>query len=113
MGMGADIAAIDQWIDNGTSQEFKNNKTLALYGRVAKIGEEYGEAMQALIGATEQNPRKGYSHTIDDVTSELADVVLTALCAIQHITKNDTETMRIVENKISAVIQRADIKAAA
>ena len=113
MSIGTDIAAIDMWIDSNTPPAFKANPILALYGRVAKVGEESGEVMQALIGATGQNPRKGFSHTIDDVTSELADVVLTALCAIQHITKNDTETMRIVENKISAVIQRVDIKAAA
>lgn len=110
MSIGADISIIDQWIDNGTSQEFKDNETLALFGRVSKVGEEFGEVMQALIGATGQNPRKGYSHTIDDITSELADVVLTALCAIQHITKDHVATMAIVENRIRAVMKRANLE---
>ncbi|GGS95165.1 MazG-like family protein [Streptomyces chromofuscus] len=31
--------------------------------QVLKIGEEFGEAAQALIGVTGTNPRKGVSHT--------------------------------------------------
>jgi NTP pyrophosphatase (non-canonical NTP hydrolase) len=109
MSIGTDIAAIDMWIDSNTPPAFKANPILALYGRVAKVGEESGEVMQALIGATGQNPRKGFSHTIDDVTSELADVALTALCAIQHITQDDAMTMQILESKIKFVMNRAEL----
>lgn len=53
--------------------------------RVLKVAEEVGEAAQAWIGATGQNPRKGVTHTRADVAAELADVVLSALVAITSL----------------------------
>lgn len=53
----------------------------ALMLRVGKVAEEYGEAWAALIGMHGQNPRKGRTHTEDDVVGELLDVALTALVA--------------------------------
>jgi NTP pyrophosphatase (non-canonical NTP hydrolase) len=50
--------------------------------RVLKLTEEAGEAAEALIGATGQNPRKGVTHTMDDLAHELCDVALTALLAL-------------------------------
>ncbi|MER6631634.1 MazG-like family protein [Streptomyces sp. NPDC000987] len=38
--------------------------------QVLKIGEEFGEAAQAVIGAKGTNPRKGNSHTWEDVHAE-------------------------------------------
>jgi NTP pyrophosphatase (non-canonical NTP hydrolase) len=107
------LTAIDQWIDDGTAETFKSNVTLALFGRVTKIGEEFGEVMQALIGATGQNPRKGFSHSIDDVNDELADVVITALCAMQHITKDSDETLAIISAKLDYLMRRAGLTATA
>ncbi|MEU3843346.1 MazG-like family protein [Streptomyces sp. NPDC028635] len=54
--------------------------------RVLKLSEEVGEVAQAVIGATGQNPRKGASHTWDDVQGELCDVVITALVALRTLT---------------------------
>jgi NTP pyrophosphatase (non-canonical NTP hydrolase) len=50
--------------------------------RVLKLSEEVGEAAQAVIGAMGQNPRKGDSHTWEDVQSELCDVIVTAMVAL-------------------------------
>jgi hypothetical protein len=36
-----------------------------------KIGEEVGETNQAVIGVLGQNPRKGVTHTWEDVHAEL------------------------------------------
>jgi hypothetical protein len=36
-----------------------------------------------VIGATGQNPRKGITHTWEDVQGELCDVVITALVALR------------------------------
>jgi hypothetical protein len=83
--MWREIAEISEFLDANTSPAFQKNATLGLYGRVAKVAEESGEAMSALIGFTGQNPRKGYSNTAEDVVKELLDVALTALCAIEHI----------------------------
>jgi NTP pyrophosphatase (non-canonical NTP hydrolase) len=63
---------------NGTGQ-------LELTLRIAKIAEEAGEAVQAWIGVLGQNPRKGVTHTREDVAGELADVAFTALVAIESL----------------------------
>jgi NTP pyrophosphatase (non-canonical NTP hydrolase) len=53
--------------------------------RVLKVAEETGEAAQAWIGATGQNPRKGITHSRAEVAGELADVVMAALVAIASL----------------------------
>jgi hypothetical protein len=50
--------------------------------RILKIGEEYGELAQAVIGECGQNPRKGRTHTVEDIRAELRDVVLAAMIAL-------------------------------
>lgn len=52
--------------------------------RLMKLAEESGEVMQAYIGATGQNPRKGRTHTYEDVADELCDVILTAAIALHR-----------------------------
>jgi NTP pyrophosphatase (non-canonical NTP hydrolase) len=68
------------WLDsaNGTGQT-------ELTCRILKVTEEAGEAAGAWIGLLGQNPRKGVTHTRDDVAAELADVALTALVAIESL----------------------------
>lgn len=58
------------------------------WGRLAKVSEECGEVIEAYIGATGQNPRKGQTHTIADVSEELLDVALAALAAWEHLNGN-------------------------
>lgn len=59
--------------------------------RVLKLSEEVGEAAQAVIGATGQNPRKGTSHSWADVEAELCDVVITAMVALRTLTPDAPE----------------------
>ncbi|MEU8949035.1 MazG-like family protein [Streptomyces sp. NPDC048489] len=59
--------------------------------RILKLSEEVGEVAQAVIGATGQNPRKGTSHTWDDVRSELCDVVITGLVALRTLAPDARE----------------------
>lgn len=54
--------------------------------RVLKLVEEVGEVAQAVVGVTGQNPRKGTTHTWEDVQSELCDVAITALVALRMLT---------------------------
>jgi NTP pyrophosphatase (non-canonical NTP hydrolase) len=58
----------------------------ALLLRMLKLSEEVGEVAEAVIGATGQNPRKGTTHTWDDVRSELCDVIITAAVALRTLT---------------------------
>ncbi|KAB1902414.1 MazG-like family protein [Micromonospora tulbaghiae] len=53
--------------------------------RILKIGEEAGEVAAAWIGLLGQNPRKGVTHTREEVAAELADVAFTALVAIESL----------------------------
>lgn len=59
--------------------------------RILKLSEEVGEVAQAVIGATGQNPRKGTTHTWQDVQAELCDVALTALIALRGLTPDAHE----------------------
>ncbi|MEU5223650.1 MazG-like family protein [Streptomyces toyocaensis] len=59
--------------------------------RILKLSEEVGEVAQAVVGATGQNPRKGTTHTWDDVRSELCDVAVTALVALRTLTPDARE----------------------
>jgi NTP pyrophosphatase (non-canonical NTP hydrolase) len=63
---------------NGTGQT-------ELTCRILKLTEEAGEASAAWIGLLGQNPRKGVTHTREDVAAELADVAFTALVAIESL----------------------------
>ncbi len=68
------------WLDaaNGTGDT-------ELTCRLLKLTEEAGEVAAAWIGTLGQNPRKGVTHTREDVAAELADVVFTALVAIESL----------------------------
>jgi len=56
--------------------------------RVAKVNEEAGEVIEALLGSVSENPRKGASHTLQDVYKELLDVAFCALAACAHLNHN-------------------------
>ncbi|MGY1501348.1 MazG-like family protein [Streptomyces sp. QTS52] len=75
------------WLD--ANQAHPDRESLLL--RMLKLTEEVGEVAQAVIGATGQNPRKGASHTWDDVRSELCDVVITAMVALRTLTPDARE----------------------
>ncbi|MFI7340843.1 hypothetical protein ACIBUY_23260 [Streptomyces sp. NPDC050085] len=53
--------------------------------QLLKIQEEAGEVAEAAIGAAGQNPRKGYSHTWQDVEAEVCDVIVTGMVALMRL----------------------------
>lgn len=57
--------------------------------RTMKVVEEIGEAVTAFAGTLGENPRKGVTHTGDDVDRELLDVVVSALGTLMHFHGND------------------------
>lgn len=99
-----DIADITRWLD--TSNEPSPHEDSM---RVLKITEEAGEAASAYIGMVGQNPRKGVTHTLDDLLSELSDVVITALCAMQHFTQDAAVTRASLARKAESIISRSNI----
>lgn len=50
--------------------------------RLMKIGEEFGEVVQAFIGFKGWNKRKGFNKSATDVADELCDVIITAHVAL-------------------------------
>jgi NTP pyrophosphatase (non-canonical NTP hydrolase) len=71
--------------------------------RVLKLSEEIGEVAEAIIGATGQNPRKGVTHTWEDVQGELCDVAITALIALRTLTPGARE---VFEGHLRRVCER-------
>ncbi|MFC4586674.1 MazG-like family protein [Sphaerisporangium corydalis] len=94
----ATLAALVRWLDaaNGTGDQ-----EAAM--RVLKVTEEAGEVAAALIGMAGQNPRKGVTHTAEDVAEELVDVAVTALVALHSFTP-DPEAM--FTTKLADIAQR-------
>lgn len=86
------ITALSRWIDESPANAKRDPESLT-WGRLAKVAEETGEAIAAYIGFTNQNPRKGTTHSMADVKKELLDVALTALCAYEHLTDHDGDSL--------------------
>lgn len=77
------VRMVTEWLDAGSTPT-EDPRIL----RCFKIAEELGEVTAAIIGATGQNPRKGTTHTWDDVQTELCDVILAAMVALDSVTVN-------------------------
>ncbi|WP_460112779.1 MazG-like family protein [Streptomyces platensis] len=88
-----------RWLDGESALPPEQERLL----RILKLSEEAGEVAQAVIGATGQNPRKGHSHTWDDVHSELCDVILTAMVALRTLTP---EARQVFERHLARVAGR-------
>ncbi|MET9912923.1 MazG-like family protein [Streptomyces sp. NPDC006476] len=96
------VDALWAWLEEGSPHGGRESLLL----RVLKMSEEVGEVAEAVLGATGQNPRKGASHTWDDVQAELCDVVITALIALRTLTPDTRETFnrhlaRVTERSLS------------
>jgi hypothetical protein len=68
-----------------------------------KLGEEYGELNEAIIGVTGQNPRKGETHTWDHVDKELMDIAVTALAAYEHRHNNDGSAIKRLASHVASI----------
>lgn len=102
------IRIADIWLDEKVSPDYHNEPLAQDWARVAKITEEHGEAIDALIRMTGQNPRKpnrtGAAH---EMLSELADAALTAMLAIQHFTKDTDKTNGYLSASLVKIVGRA------
>ncbi|MEU5425171.1 MazG-like family protein [Streptomyces olivoreticuli] len=72
--------------------------------RVLKISEENGEAAEAVHGVMGSNPRKGTSHTWEDVQREVCDVILTGMVALKTLSP-DAE--KVFNEHLSSVADRS------
>ena len=98
----ATIHDLTAWLDRRDGRA-----EAAVSARMLKLAEEAGEAAQAWIGMTGHNPRKGISHTVDDVCDELCDVIVAALIGLDTLTDDpakhlDAKLGRIAERTRTA-----------
>lgn len=100
------LVALSCWIDAPNAHR---DDEAQVWARIAKVSEEAGEVVAAYIGVIGQNPRKGVTHTLDDVTDELLDVALTALAAIEHLRGHDGMAFDLLEAKLDRVARRAGV----
>jgi NTP pyrophosphatase (non-canonical NTP hydrolase) len=94
------VDALWTWLDAGRPHGDREGLLL----RVLKLSEGVGEVAEAVIGATGQNPRKGVTHTWDDVQGELCDVVITALVALRTLTP---DTREVFTRHLARVTERS------
>lgn len=100
----------DRWLDENVAQRYKEQPLAQDWARIGKIQEELGEAVDALILFTGQNPRKGEIGTFHKVCQELADVVITATLALQHLTQDLNNTKMHVRLREAAIRERTELQ---
>jgi len=77
-----------------------------LWRRCTKAVQEIGEVMEALAGVVGENPRKGVTHTMDDVEDELLDVAVSALGAVAHLHDNACEVAGLLAAHVHKIHAR-------
>jgi hypothetical protein len=102
------IRVCDIWLDDKVSKQYQDAPLAQHWARVAKTTEEIGEAINALIVWTGQNPRKPANPSAKHaMLSELADTAITAILGIQHFTKDEAKTSAYLSVALAKVIERA------
>lgn len=94
------IDQVKAWLDAETKQE----PDVELLLRLMKVSGETGEVADAVDGVYGHNPRKGITHTWEDVDAELCDVILTAMVALK--TRNP-DAAKIFDSHLTGVLNRS------
>lgn len=104
---GQSLVALSVWLDDHNAHK---PAALQMWERCGKIGEEYGEVVEALIALGGQNPRKPARPDAEyDVIDELLDVAVTAVGAVEHMTGNQGEALGMLVDKIFKVAARVGL----
>lgn len=96
----ATVDRLVEWLDTNSEGPPEVSRLL----RVLKISEEAGEVAEALHGVMGTNPRKGPSHTWEDVESELCDVILTAMVALASL---NPQAGKVFDEQLARVAERS------
>lgn len=94
------VDRLREWLDSEAAPASAGDVRLL---RVLKIGEEYGEVAEALHGVMGTNPRKGASHTWQDVEKELSDVIVTAMVALATLTP---DAGKVLDERLQHLVDR-------
>lgn len=97
----------DRWLDGDVAPAYKAQPLAQDWARLCKLKEERGEAVDELILATGQNPRKPHDPAARDrLLQEIADVVVTGLLCIQHFTKDISATDAVLTANLAKLAGR-------
>ena len=107
--LGSQLATISVWVDEHPPNRERDAEA-RLWGRVGKVGEEFGEVIAAMVAMTGQNPRKGQSGCVADVLDELLDVAATALAAVEHIDGNRGGSVEMLADHVTGLMERAGLE---
>lgn len=94
------VSRLVQWLDEGVDATPAEARLL----RLMKLQEEVGEVAQAVIGVTGANPRKGATHSWEDVQHEVCDVILTGMVALATLTP---DAGRVFQERLEVVAARS------
>ncbi|HET9893737.1 MAG TPA: hypothetical protein VFQ44_02275 [Streptosporangiaceae bacterium] len=100
------VEVIDAYLDSHRNPEFLEQPLANDWARITKVCEESGEVWKELSGLTGENYRKGICGTEEKLLGELADCVASAMCAIQHRTKDIGKTWAVVSAAFAKAMQR-------
>ncbi|MFB6989126.1 MazG-like family protein [Streptomyces sp. NPDC056304] len=95
------VERLRRWLDLSPGQAAAGDVRVL---RVLKISEEVGEVSEALTGVLGANPRKGESHTWQDVETELCDVIVSAMVALSTITP---DAPKVLDERVQRLLKRA------
>jgi hypothetical protein len=91
------VECVDSALDAHVSDRYHFEPLAQDWARISKVIEEVGEAIQELILMTGQNPRKGeHPERHAQLLTELADMAMTGIYALQHFTKDTDRTAQIL-----------------
>ncbi len=109
MSTSEKIAKLSRWIDE--SPGYANlGAELHARRRIDKLMEEVGEVGEALGGWFAENPRKGRTHSGDDVLAELLDVMVTAAGAFESLTGNRGIVVERLDEHMTKLLGRAGLE---
>lgn len=107
LGTETRLVAISRWVNAGLAG--RDPEAIDLH-RTMKVVEETGEVFRAITGWTNANPRKGRTHTREDVIDELLDVASAALAAVEHMTGHAGDSLNRLDEKVRQVAVRAGLE---
>lgn len=98
-----DVRFLREWLDSNSGEQ---STRLLRVLRIMKISEEVGEVTAAVIGVTGQNPRKGVTHSWEDVQAELCDVIIAAMVALDTLNDN---APHVLSKHLASCAERAKL----
>lgn len=101
-----DLYLFSRWLDDNMPEHYRNNPLALKWLRTAKVGEESGEVIDALIASTGGNPRKTPEDGDEHLCRELADTALTGILALMHLLDSPAAVGNVLVMRVRLYLAR-------